>query len=67
VRYGKISIIFFDSITVPEETGRCGRASPRDRRPARRRAAGMRVDPLRTREPLIDALAAPALRKSRIR
>ena len=39
VRYGKISIIFFDSITVPEETGRCGRASSRDRRLARRRGA----------------------------
>ena len=39
VRYGKISKIFFDSITVSEGTGRCGRASPRDRRLARRRAA----------------------------
>ena len=39
VRYGNISKIFFDSITVSEETGRCGRASSRDRRLARRRAA----------------------------
>ena len=39
VRHGNISRIFFDSITVSEETGRCGRASPRDRRLARRRAA----------------------------
>ena len=48
VRYGNISKIFFDSITVSEETGRCGRASPRDRLLARRRGAGMRGDPLRT-------------------
>ena len=39
VRYGNISKIFFDSITVSEETGRCGRASSRDRRLARRRGA----------------------------
>ena len=39
VRYGKISIIFFDSITVSGGTGRCGRASPRDRPLAQGRAA----------------------------
>ena len=39
VRYGKISKIFFDSITVSEETGRCGRASSRDHRLAQGRAA----------------------------
>ena len=39
VRHGNISRIFFDSITVSEETGRCGRASSRDRRLARRRGA----------------------------
>ena len=61
VRYGKISIIFFDSITVSEETGRCGRASPRDRplaqAPCRSECAAIRCGP---GEPPIDAPAARA-------
>jgi len=31
VRYGKISKIFFDSITVFKETGQCERTSSRNR------------------------------------